>query len=201
MKNVVVFGAAGHTGKYIVRKFREMKEVELTAFVRNPTKFGTMDISGVRIIQGDALNKEDVEKALAGQEIVLASLEGDVLTMAKNIISCACAKEGTVRRIIWITGMGIHHEIRGMRGKMLDMLAKSRPEYIEAADQIAGSGIPYTLLRCPGIQDGENTKYYLTTEAEQPRKKNVDRAAIAQCMADMTENETIGENESLGITN
>ena len=177
MKNVVVFGAAGHTGKYIVRKFREMKEVELTAFVRNPTKFGTMDISGVRIIQGD------------------------VLTMAKNIISCACAKEGTVRRIIWITGMGIHHEIRGMRGKMLDMLAKSRPEYIEAADQIAGSGIPYTLLRCPGIQDGENTKYYLTTEAEQPRKKNVDRAAIAQCMADMTENETIGENESLGITN
>lgn len=47
--------------------------------------------------------------------------------------------------------MGIHHETKGLRGKMLDMLAKKRPEYIQAADTIAASEAITTLLRCPGI--------------------------------------------------
>lgn len=199
MKNVVIFGAAGHTGKYIVRQFQRMEDVQVSAFVRNPAKFEDMNLDGVTVVKGDALNVSDVNKVLEGQDIVLASLEGDVLTMAKNIV--AAAQENHISRIIWITGMGIHHEIKGLRGKMLGMLAKSRPEYIEAADTIAASGVPYTLLRCPGIQDGDNTEYYLTTEDTQPRKKSVDRAAIAKCMADMVMDETIGKNERLGITN
>ena len=201
MKKVVVFGAAGHTGKYITRKMQSMQDVELTVFVRNPAKFADakMDMTGTTIVQGDAMNPEDVKKAMDGQDVLLCSLEGDVLTMAKNIV--AALETTSVKRIIWITGMGIHHEIGGLRGKMLDMLAKQRPEYITAADTIAASSAVTTLLRCPGIQNGDNTVYYLTKEGENPRKGNIDRAGIAQCMADMIEDETLGVNESLGITN
>lgn len=39
MKKVVIFGAAGHTGKYLTRKMQTMKDVELSVFVRNPKKF------------------------------------------------------------------------------------------------------------------------------------------------------------------
>ena len=199
MKKVVVFGAAGHTGKYITRKMQSMPDVELTVFVRNPAKFEGMDMTSVNILQGDALNATDVKKAMDGQDVLLCSLEGDVLTMAKNIV--AALDETSVKRIIWITGMGIHHEITGMRGVMLNMLAKQRPEYIQAADTIAASKAVTTLLRCPGIQNGDNTTYFLTKEGTQPSKKNIDRAGIAQCMADMIEDETLGCNESLGITN
>ena len=199
MKKVVVFGAAGHTGKYITRKMQSMPDVELTVFVRNPAKFEGMDMTGVNILQGDALNPEDVKKAMDGQDVLLCSLEGDVLTMAKNIV--AALEVTSVKRIIWITGMGIHHEITGARGVMLNMLAKQRPEYIQAADTIAASNAVTTLLRCPGIQNGDNTIYYLTHEDTQPKKNNIDRAGIAQCMADMIEDETLGCNESLGITN
>ncbi len=199
MKKVVIFGAAGHTGKYITRKMKEMDDVQLSVFVRNPQKFGDMDLEGINIIQGDALNQEDVLKAMEGQDIMLCSLEGDVRTMALNIV--AGLKETSVKRIIWITGMGIHHEITGLRGKMLSMLAKKRPDYIEAADIIAGSEAITTLLRCPGIKDGDKIAYELTKEGTQPSSKNVDRAAIAKCMADMIEDETLGVNESLGITN
>lgn len=73
-----------------------------------------------------------------------------MLAMAKNIV--AALEEASVKRIIWITGMGIHHEIKGMRGVMLNMLAKKRPDYIQAADTIAASKAVTTLLRCPGIQ-------------------------------------------------
>ena len=199
MKKVVIFGAAGHTGKYITRKMQSMPDVEVSAFVRNPAKFGDMNVQDVNIIQGDALHAEDVKKAMEGQDILLCSLEGDVLTMANNIVNAL--QESSVKRIIWITGMGIHHEITGLRGIMLNILAKQRPEYIEAADTIAASQAVTTLLRCPGIQDGENETYYLTQEGKQPRKNNIDRAGIAKCMADMIEDETLGVNESLGITN
>ena len=39
-----------------------MPDVELTVFVRNPAKFEGMDMTGVNILQGDALNAEDVKK-------------------------------------------------------------------------------------------------------------------------------------------
>ena len=199
MKKVVIFGAAGYTGKYITRKMKKEKDIELSVFVRNPDKFADMDMSGVNIFQGDALNYEDVKKAMQGQDIMLCSLDGDILTIAKNIATAL--KETSVKRIVWITGMGIHHEITGLRGIMLNKYAKKRPEYIEAADLIAQSGAVTILLRCPGIQDGDNEKYNLTKEGEQPLHRNVDRSAIAQCMADIVNDETIGANESLGITN
>ena len=199
MKNVVIFGAAGHTGKYLTRKMQTMEDVKLTVFVRNPAKFEGMDMTNVTVVQGDALNADDVRRAMEGQDILLGSLEGDVLTMAKNIVTAL--EKTSVKRIIWITGMGIHHEIKGVHGAMLNMYAKKRPEYIEAADTIAASPAVTTLLRCPGIKDGDKTNYRLTHEGEQPACWDIDRAGIAQCMADMIEDEKLGANESLGITN
>lgn len=134
-----------------------------------------------------------------GQDILLCSLDGDVLTMAKNIVSALA--ETSVKRIIWITGMGIHHEIKGIHGLMLNQLAKKMTEYIKAADTVAASAAVATLLRCPGIRDGENEVYALTKENKKPVCWTVDRAAIAQCMADIIKDETLGANESLGITN
>ena len=199
MKKVVIFGAAGHTGKYLTRKMQSIADVELSVFVRNLAKFGEMDMTGVNILQGDALNAGDVRRAMDGQDVLLCSLEGDVLTMAKNIV--AALGDTGVKRIIWITGMGIHHEIKGVHGIMLNQLAKKIPEYIQATDTIAASSAITTLLRCPGIQDGDNEVYELTREGEQPSRWSVARAAIAQCMADMIADDALGANESLGITN
>lgn len=85
-----------------------------------------------------------------GQDVLLCSLDGNVLPMAKNITASSAVT---------------------------------------------------TLLRCPGIRDGEGETYSLTKEGEKPKCWTVDRAAIAQCMADMIADEALGANESLGITN
>ena len=199
MKKVVLFGAAGHTGKYITRKMQQQADVQLTAFVRDPSKFGDMNLDGVTICQGDALNAADVKAAMMGQDAMLCSLEGDVLAMARNIV--AALGETGVKRIIWITGMGIHHEITGPRGDMLSEYAKQRPEYIQAADLIAASPAVTTLLRCPGIMDADNENSALTPEGVQPAMRDVDRAAIAQAMADMLADDALGSNDSLAITN
>lgn len=119
---------------------------------------------------GDAMNADDVRRAMEGQDILLGSLEGDVLTMAKNIVAA-----------------------------LLNMFAKQRPDYIVAAETIAASPAVTTLLRCPGIKDGDKTDYCLTREGEQPTCWGIDRAGIAQCMANLIEDETLGVNESRGI--
>ena len=108
MKKVVLFGASGKTGKYIMRKIQSINDIELTVFVRTPSKLNDMDLKNVKVIQGDALNIEDVNKAMEGQDILIGSLEGDVLTMANNIVSSL--EETSVKRIIWITGMGLAWE-------------------------------------------------------------------------------------------
>ena len=113
----------------------------------------------------------------------------------------AAVEQTGVRWIIWITGMGIHREIEGVHGLMLNRLAKKMPAYIQAADTIAASAAVTTLLRCPSIRDGENQAYALTKEGQQPDCWTVDRVAIARCMADMVADDALGANESLGTTN
>lgn len=51
MKKVVILGAAGHTGTYITKKMQATNDIELSVFVRNPSKFSTMDLTGVNVIQ------------------------------------------------------------------------------------------------------------------------------------------------------
>lgn len=81
-------------------------------------------------------------------------------------------------------------------------LIKTRSASVAAiAGTVAASSAVTTLLRCPGIRDGENETYELTKEGEKPVCWVVDRAAIARCMADMIADETLGANESLGTTN
>lgn len=49
------------------------------------------------------------------------------------------------------------------------------------ADTVAASSAVTTLLRCPGIRDGENEPYTLTKAGENPVCWVVDRAAEAGC--------------------
>ena len=174
MKNIVLFGASGHTGKYILKELQTLEDAHITAFVRTPEKWNDISIENVSVIQGD------------------------VLTMAKNIVEVL--ENTSIERIIWIIWMGIHGEIIGLRGKMLAMIAKSRLEYIEVVDIIANSSAMTTLVRCPGSKIVENRNYYLTPEGVQPRHKNIDRAGIAKCIVDIIVKDS-DESESLAITN
>lgn len=87
------------------------------------------------------------------------------------------------------------------KSTVIDLIKTRSASVATIADTVAASPAVTTLLRCPGIRDGENETYTLTKEGEKPVCWVVDRAAIARCMADMIADETLGANESLGITN
>lgn len=67
MKKVVIFGVAWHTGKYLTQKMQKTPDVKLSVFIRNPAKFGDVDMSDVNIITGDAMHAEDMRRAMEGR--------------------------------------------------------------------------------------------------------------------------------------
>ncbi|XP_055925714.1 flavin reductase (NADPH)-like [Argiope bruennichi] len=71
LKKVVIFGASGNTGLATVEAALK-KGYEVTAFVRDKAKLG--QVTPQNIIQGDVLNKDDVNKAVENQDGVIIAL-------------------------------------------------------------------------------------------------------------------------------
>ncbi|MDX1521840.1 MAG: SDR family NAD(P)-dependent oxidoreductase, partial [Anaerolineae bacterium] len=71
-KKVVVFGATGGVGRQLVAQALEQGHA-VTAFARTPAK---LDINheNLTVVQGDVMDAASVERAMQGQEAVLAAL-------------------------------------------------------------------------------------------------------------------------------
>lgn len=198
MKKILVLGATGRIGQLLMPLLSSESETTVTAYVRDAQKAVGPAFEKAKIIEGDVLDLPKLQECMAEQDIVIAVLSGDLLTYAKNIASAL--QKNAVKRILWVTGMGIHHEVPGEIGKQLDELCRQMPEYIQAADTIAASGTPYTLIRAAHLTDGDNRTYFIHHEGETLHAYEVDRIAVAQFIADLISQET-GLQESLGVTN
>lgn len=197
MKKILLLGATGRTGRLLLPMLAN-DENEVTAYVRDTAKAADLLQRNVTVAEGDVTDLDKLSSCMADKDIVIAILSGDVLAYAKNIASAL--KKSTVQRVIWATGMGIHHEVPGLVGKLLDRLSRQMPEYVQAADTIAGSGTDYTLIRAAHLTDGSNAEYYVQHEGEKLHANNVDRIAMARFIADLVAKEE-GINQSLGVTN
>ncbi|MBU3201078.1 NAD(P)H-binding protein [Clostridium estertheticum] len=200
MKNVLILGATGDTGKLIIEQLKTHSEVKKSVYVRNLEKIQEEVKRTITVLKGDILDTDSLKTAMENKDMVVACLNGDLLAQAESIVKAM--KGTTLKRIIWLTGLGIHHEVPGPAGEILDMLLNKFPDYAKAADTIADSGIDYTLVRASNLVDGDNIEYYLTKEGETIREESVTRHAVAKFIVDMiVDDNGFGENESLGITN
>ena len=67
------------------------------------------------------------------------------------------------------------------KSTVIDLIKTRSASVATIAGTVAASSAVTTLLRCPGIRDGENETYALTKEGEKPVCWVVDRAAEAGC--------------------
>jgi uncharacterized protein YbjT (DUF2867 family) len=200
MKNVLILGATGGIGSLAVRQLKQVADVKQTVYVRNSSKLRLEDIAAAAVLEGDVLDTESLTEAMQEQDTVIAALSGDLLAQAKSIVKAM--KQTKVSRVIWVTGLGIHHEVPGAVGEMLNYYVSKFPEYVQAADAIANSGVTYTLVRAANLANGNNMKYYLQKESESIHSESVDRCAVAKFIVDMVRDKNgLGKNDSLGITN
>ena len=194
----MILGASSPTGKVLLKRLLPLKNIEINCYVRSPEKLH--DYKNINIIKGDVTDYSNLVKSMKGIDLVITFLNGEnLVTQAEAIVKSM--KDNNIKRIIWMTGMGIHHEVPGPIKELLDKLVQSRYYYVQAADIIMKSGLDYTLLRGAHLTDNNNSKYYIQKEGKPLHCNTCDRIAIAHFICTIIENLELYKNESIGLTN
>lgn len=200
MEHILILGATGGIGHWVTKLLTETTDNPVTAYVRTPEKLDDTLKEKITILQGDVLDTDNLSAAMGNQDIVVAALSGDWLGQAKSIANAIKGKQ--ISHVYWVTGLGIHREVPGKTGEILEYYVNRFPEYIEAADVIANMGVPYTLVRAANLMNGNNMNYYVQLEGEPIHAETVDRCAVAKFIVDSITGKNDGKiQNSCGITN
>jgi putative NADH-flavin reductase len=121
---VLVLGATGSVGQHILRLGIERGH-ELTALVRNAEKLKSWE-RRVRVVKGDALDKDSVEQAVRGQEaaiyaIGIKTIGRTTLFSESTRILIDAMERNRVKRLACITGVGAG-ETKGHGGFLYDRI-------------------------------------------------------------------------------
>ena len=169
MKKIVVFGASGRAGKYIVEYALEAGH-EVRAFVRNRGSI-TMAHPQLTIVQGDVANATQVADAIAGADVVVSALgTNDIATDAVNMMSNAMClfipamKQHGVKRVLAIGGLGVLQADE--THQLLDL--PSYPEQYRNVGKghnkvyllLKDCGLDWTFVCCPYIPDAPRSGTY-----------------------------------------
>jgi uncharacterized protein YbjT (DUF2867 family) len=194
MMKVLILGANGQIAHAATELFLERTDAQLTLYLRKPNRLRLSDPnSRTRVVEGDVLDRHALEAAMEGQDIVYANLAGQLEPQARAIVS-AMDKAG-IRRLIFISSMGIHDEVPGERfGSILDPYRRSA-EIIEASD------LDYTLIR-PAWLDDRNEIAYATTRKGEPfanQDATVSRKSVADLVVTLATTPGLEIRGSLGV--
>jgi uncharacterized protein YbjT (DUF2867 family) len=78
MKKLLIIGATGSLAQYVIEAIKDLKDIELSLFVRNKSRLSKGSSEGCTVIEGNAMNYADVKKAITGQDIVYVNLAGNL---------------------------------------------------------------------------------------------------------------------------
>lgn len=188
IKKVIIIGATGSLAQYVIATLKSLDEVKLTLFVRNKSRLVKSIGNDSTIIEGDAMNYNDVKNTVAGNDIVYVNLAGDLEAMTKNIVKAM--QETSVKRIIAISSIGIYNT----------PLKPVLVPYRKLADVIEASGLDYTILRPDWFTNTNEVDYALTKKGQPEAGTAISRKSIAAFVAELVQNPEKYKNENVGIS-
>lgn len=185
---LVVFGAAGKSGRQIVEQALEAGH-EVTAFVRNPAAVSA-GRPGLKVMRGDALEARSVSEAVAGQDAVLFAIgtnRRSTITVCadstRNIISAM--KEQGVRRLVILSAYGASEtKDKALYSKVLRSLIGKRVEDKDRQEELVrASGLDWVLVRPPLLTNGRRRgRYRVGFDIPIRMFSKVSRADVAEFM-------------------
>ncbi|MFP5109273.1 SDR family oxidoreductase [Neobacillus sp. C211] len=192
MTNVLILGANGSIARVAIDLFLKETDVQLTLYLRNSSRIKNMDPRRVKVIEGDVLDFEKLKEAMVGQDVVYANLAGSLERMAKNIVEVMNA--AGVKRIIWISSMGIYDEVPGQRySSLLD-------PYRNSAEIIEASELDYTILRPGWFTNKDEIDYEITQKGEPFKGHDISRKSLADLIVKLTLTPGLEVRHSLGVS-
>ena len=184
--NVVIFGASGGTGRELVRQALRDGHV-VTAFVRSVESF-PIENPRLKVTGGDVTRPGEVERACAGQDIVLSALgaKGKVRVCAQgiqNILARMRARD--VGRLVALSAFGAgESRNKGLYSRILwASLSDRMADMVVMEREILSSDVQWTIFRPPALTNGELTSTYrLGADLRVSLFSKVSRADVARAM-------------------
>lgn len=202
MKNVLILGANGQIARIVEERIlKEQSDVKLTLFLRNSSRLDALfGKDNVEIVDGDITDYDSVNAAMKGQDIVYVAMvdhtSDNVIT--KNVIRSM--KENGVERIIESSLLGLYNEVPGEFGRWnYEMVQSGLSAAINADKLLANSGLTYTTLRFPWLNDRDEIKYTITHKNEEYVGVSGSRQSMADVIVKIIADPTFVKNDSIGI--
>ena len=190
MKNILILGANGGLAQTVIPVLLENPELILTLVSRNIRRLQTFANERVNVVQADVMDLPQLESLMQGQDVVYTNLAGNLEAMAENIVQAM--NRTNVKRLIWISSMGIYGETGEDHGAILE-------PYCRSAQVVENSRLDYTIIRPAWFTDGHEIDYQLTRKGEPFQGRQVSKRSIAHLIAKLIERPEFSIRESLGI--
>ncbi|GAB3586498.1 Rossmann-fold NAD(P)-binding domain-containing protein [Hymenobacter daeguensis] len=187
MKNVLVLGASGTIARQVIDLLAKYDSLALTLFLRSARRLGSGNAANARVVEGDVLHYDQLQAAVAGQDIVYVNLAGDLARMAQNVVRAMT--EAGVKRVIFISSIGIYDT---------PLKPVLRP-YRQAADAFETSALDYTVLRPAWFTTANEVDYEITRKGEPERGSVISQKSLATFIAQLIASPERYVRESLGI--
>ena len=194
MTKVLILGAYGQIARAAADLFLKETAAHLTLYLRHANRLKALGHADrARVVEGDVLALKALTAAMAGQDVVYANLAGQLEQQARCIVQAM--KETGVKRLVFISSMGIYDEIPGERhGSILE-------PYHHAARVIEASDLDFTILR-PAWLDNRNEIAYGTTQKGEPFKNAsavISRKSVADLVVRLATTPGLEVRRSLGV--
>ncbi len=198
MKHVLILGANGAIARLVRNNLKTKTDVQLTLFLRRAHRITDVDAAKEKVIEGDVLDQSALDAAMVGQDIVYANLGGKADQAAANII--ASMQKSNVKRLIFITSIGIHDEVPGKFGEWNNrMIGQSLAPYRQAAALIEQSDLDYTILRPAWLTNHDEIDYEKTQKGEPFKGTEISRKSVAAYVTAVISDPTLDVRASVGL--
>ncbi|WP_047626657.1 NAD(P)H-binding protein [Enterobacter sp. ZOR0014] len=191
MTNLLILGAAGSLARVATRYILDNSQTLLTLYLRDSGRLQNPDTARVTMVEGDVLDYEQLRLAMNGKDIVYANLSGNMKEQAETIVRAM--KSTGVRRLIFISSMGIYDEVPG------EKYGITLAPYRESTKIIENAGLDHTIIRPAWFTNGHEVEYELTHKNELFRGSSVSRLSIADLINRIVIEPSLYLHDSLGI--
>lgn len=197
---LAIFGATGRTGKPLLEQALKAGH-EVTVLVRTPSKL-TIQNPKLTVMQGDAMNQDDVDKAVQGSDAVISVIgqakgsPRDMQTVAITNIITSMNKYG-VKRLVSLTGAGVDdpHDRPKFAHRLIKLALKLLSGHVlkdaeNHAEAIRKSNLDWVIARGPMLNEGPYTGNYRVGWVGVNTGSRISRADLADFLLKQTTNIT-----------
>lgn len=192
MQRILILGANGQLARNTTIHFLKHTDAKITLYLRRASRLQNPDPQRVHIVEGDVLDRTQLESAMQGQDAVYANLAGAMAAQAQTIVAAMHATG--LQRLVFISSMGIYGEVPGEPYRsVLD-------PYRDAAAVIEASDLNYTLLRPGWFTQDAAVHYQLTHKGEPFKGHAVSLNSLSDLIVKLTLSPTLELRSSLGVS-